>query len=123
MASPTFFKTPTTITFDEGLQVADGVEQVFNDTVFYSVGGVAMVESWGDIKNVFGFTTGKMSLAERDAFIAFVVDDVDGRVESFTYTDRDSVAHTVRFVDGNISYVVNGPTYWIAKVMLEELIT
>jgi len=123
MASPTFYRSPTTLTFSEGLQTSDGVEQVFNDSTYYSIGGIAMVESWGDIKTVYEFTTGKMSLAERDALITFVDTVLNGRVESFTYTDRDSNAHTVRLVEDKIHYIVDGPNYWIAKLTLEELIT
>jgi len=123
MASPTFYKDPTTRTFDEGLQTSDGVEQVFNDSTYYSLGGIAMVESWGGIKTIYEFTTGKMSLGDRDLLISFVNNDLKGRVESFTYTDRDSIAHTVRLVEDKIHYIVDGPNYWIAKLTLEELIT
>jgi len=123
MATPNFTKGITSLDFTEGQHASDGIEQVFNDNVYYSIGGVAMVEKWGDIKDIFEFTTGKMSLAERDALMSFVVTDIEGRKESFTFSDRDGNSHTVRLVEDKVHYVVDGPAYWIAKLTLEKLVT
>lgn len=123
MSTPTFVKSPTTINFVEGQHSSDGLEQVLNDSTYYSIGGICMVEKWGALKTVFEFTTGKMSLAERDILIAFINDDIQGRKESFTFTDRDGNSHTVRLVDDKIHYSVDGPNYWITKLTLEKLIT
>lgn len=122
MATPNFTKGGTSLDFEKGAQIGDALQKTFNDNVLYSIGGIAMVESFGDVKTIFEFTTGAMTLAERDAFISFIETDIVGRKETFTYTDRDSNTYTVRLVDDSVSFMVDGPLYWIAKVTMEKVI-
>ena len=122
MPDPYFYKTGDFITFSNGAEVGDSESLITNDNYLTTIGGVSVVESFGEVRRRFQFTTGAMTKAQRDLFMEFIRITITGRKEIFEFVDRYSASRQVRLVDSNIEFTTNGPLYWIAKVNLEEMI-
>ena len=101
----------------------DNQIRVFNDNVYKSLGGISLVESWGDVVKQWEFSTGGMDSDLRDDFMDFLDVTCVGRKESFTYSDRYENTSIVRIIEDSVTFVNNGPLYWIAKLTLEVQIT
>jgi hypothetical protein len=122
MPNPFFYKNGEFALFPNGEEVGDSVSLVTNDNYLSTIGGVAVVESFGVVKRRFQFSTGAMTVAERDLLIEFIMSYIVGRKESFYFTNRDGVQRNVRLLDSNIEFVTNGPLYFSTKLNLEEVI-
>lgn len=121
MPAPTFEKT-STLTFTYGNDINDTESLNFNDTVYRTIGGVSVVESFGNPIKRKQFSTGAMTESERDDLINFITNEIFGRSEVFTYTDRDSNSFTVRLLDESVEFSHKGPLYFETSMLLEVIV-
>lgn len=122
MPDPYFYKSGVFVLFPNGAEVGDSDSLITNDNYLTTIGGVAVVESFGGIRRRFQFTTGAMTKAQKDLFIEFISTTITGRKEVFVFMDRYSVSRQVRLIDSSIEFTTSGPLYWTAKINLEEMI-
>jgi hypothetical protein len=122
MPDPYFYKSGIFTIFANGAEVGDSESLITNDNYLTTIGGVSVVESFGEVRRRFQFSTGAMTKAQKDLFMEFIMTTITGRKEVFSFRDRYSIVRQVRLVDANIEFTTNGPLYWVAKVNLEEMI-
>lgn len=124
MAFPSFSKQGvTTVTFSQGIlapQVIDeGPRQIVNEAEdgsqsVYTLSGPVLT-------HLLAFQD--MPSADHDALLVFLRDDaIDYTGNTFTYTDADSVAHTVRYIDRSLRRTRNASGSYDIAISLRELL-
>lgn len=124
MGFPSFSKQGvTTVTFSQGAITPDvideGPRQVINEAEngeqsVYTLSGAALT-------HLLAFQD--LSSADHDALLAFLRNPlIDYAGETFTYTDTDSVAHTVRYIDRSLRRMRNASGGYDIALTLRELL-
>lgn len=94
-----FTKNASSFTFSKGrVYPLDDPDQV-NVPVDYSEGGQLYPYDKGIQERFFNLVFDRLPQADFDAFSTWLTTTAVGPKNTFTYTDEDGVAHTVRLLD------------------------
>ena len=74
-------------------------EKQYFQTEVYTEGGTFIGQELADPQETRVFTFNNLTDAEVADLESFHTDDINGKENSFTFTDTDSVQYTVRWVD------------------------
>lgn len=125
-ALPIFTKTgatgsPLTIPKGRFLPVSEPIRP--NQIVGVAGGGQVKVADLGSIETTFPFVINRVTAAERTALLAFFAHaNVNYRQNSFTFTDEDSVNHTVRLWSEVLDFPhIRGNLYNLRFTLREEI--
>lgn len=85
--------------------------------------GTWMVVTLGDPDTEFNLSFGELPSADYSALMAFLADDlVNWQANAFTFTDWNSTAHSVRYLDHSDALIAPG-LYTLELRLLKEVTT
>ena len=101
--SVTFVKGATTVTLHDPAQRVTLVHHK-RQTISRTQGGNVRVHDLGVDTYGISLTFEAMTTTEKSNLQSFFNTDVDGAMNTFTYTDENSTAYTARFLDTDLQF-------------------
>ena len=110
---PTAAASTANIVFTRGAQLTGDIPGLrLNQDIDYSDGGTPRARNKGAAKQVFPLTVivARSSGSEADVadLMDWIEDTAEGAVNTFQWTDADSVVHTVRIVNSEFTFPAFG---------------
>lgn len=120
MALPTFSKSGmTTLTFSRGNIFPSVHDYDPQQSIGVSYAGTRRVATIRSAEETFDLVFERLPSADYTALLAWFTDaDINWSAESFTYTDVNGTATTVRYLGGSFQFPQVGPSLYSGRIPL-----